>query len=90
MWTELVFQQKYSFDVLTQIWSVAPFTVDLLHVEAAGAAQLSDSACAFARLWPDDVSGHSVLALPVPGNAASLCSHGCIADSRQGAFTVFC
>lgn len=31
IWTELLTQQRYSFDVSTQIWSVAPFTVDLLH-----------------------------------------------------------
>ena len=31
IWTELLTQQSYSFDISTQIWSVAPFTVDLLH-----------------------------------------------------------
>jgi len=31
IWTELLTQQRYAFDVSTQIWSVAPFAVDLLH-----------------------------------------------------------
>lgn len=31
MWTELLTQQRYSFDVSAQIWAVAPFAVDLLH-----------------------------------------------------------
>lgn len=31
IWTELLTHQKYAFDVQTQIWSVAPFAVDLMH-----------------------------------------------------------
>lgn len=31
IWTELLAHQKYVFDVQTQIWSVAPFAVDLMH-----------------------------------------------------------
>lgn len=31
IWTELLTSYRYSFDVSTQIWSVAPFTVNLLH-----------------------------------------------------------
>lgn len=31
IWTELLTQERYTFDISTQIWSVAPFTVDLLH-----------------------------------------------------------
>lgn len=31
IWTELLTQQRYTFDVHTQVWSVAPFVVDLLH-----------------------------------------------------------
>jgi len=31
IWTELLTQQRYAFDVQTQIWSVAPFAVDLMH-----------------------------------------------------------
>jgi len=31
LWTELLTQHRYSFDVSTQIWSVAPFTVNVLH-----------------------------------------------------------
>ena len=31
VWTELLTQQRYSFDISSQIWSVAPFTVDLTH-----------------------------------------------------------
>jgi len=31
IWTELLTQQRYSFDVQTQIWSAAPFAVDLMH-----------------------------------------------------------
>ena len=31
MWTELLTQQRYTFDIHTVIWSVAPFVVDLLH-----------------------------------------------------------
>ena len=31
MWTELLTQQHYAFDVHGQIWSMAPFVVDLLH-----------------------------------------------------------
>jgi hypothetical protein len=31
IWTELLAHQKYAFDVQTQIWSVAPFAVDLMH-----------------------------------------------------------
>lgn len=31
IWTEILAQKRYAFDVNTQIWSVAPFVVDLLH-----------------------------------------------------------
>ncbi|HEY9825709.1 MAG TPA: hypothetical protein V6D19_09690 [Stenomitos sp.] len=31
VWTELLTQHRYSFDVSTQVWSVAPITVDALH-----------------------------------------------------------
>lgn len=31
LWIELLYQKKYSFDVITQIWEVAPFAVNLLH-----------------------------------------------------------
>lgn len=31
MWTELSTLHRYSFDVVTQVWSVAPFGVDMLH-----------------------------------------------------------
>lgn len=31
MWTELVMQQRYGFDVGMQIWSAAPFVVDVVH-----------------------------------------------------------
>ncbi len=31
MWTQLSWRHIYSFDVVTQIWQVAPFAVDLLH-----------------------------------------------------------
>ena len=31
IWTELVSQYFYSFDVKTQVWAAAPFAVDLLH-----------------------------------------------------------
>lgn len=31
MWAELTHQHRYSFDVIGQIWAVAPFAVDLLH-----------------------------------------------------------
>jgi hypothetical protein len=31
IWTELLTSHRYSFDVSTQIWSVAPFTTNLLH-----------------------------------------------------------
>lgn len=31
IWTELLTQHRYVFDVRTQIWSTAPFAVDLLH-----------------------------------------------------------
>lgn len=31
MWTELQTQQYYAFDIHAQVWSVAPFIVDLLH-----------------------------------------------------------
>lgn len=31
VWTELLTQHRYSFDVSTQVWSVAPITVDTLH-----------------------------------------------------------
>lgn len=31
MWAELTYQHRYGFDVVGQIWAVAPFAVDLLH-----------------------------------------------------------
>ncbi|MBT9159943.1 MAG: hypothetical protein DDT27_00524 [Dehalococcoidia bacterium] len=31
IWTELLTSHRYSFDISTQIWAVAPFTVSLLH-----------------------------------------------------------
>jgi len=31
MWTELLTTHRYSFDITTQIWSTAPFSVNLLH-----------------------------------------------------------
>lgn len=31
MWTQLSYRHVYGFDVVTQIWEVAPFAVDLLH-----------------------------------------------------------
>lgn len=31
VWTELLTQHRYSFDVSTQVWSVAPISVDALH-----------------------------------------------------------
>lgn len=31
IWTELLMHQRYAFDVQTQIWSAAPFAVDLMH-----------------------------------------------------------
>lgn len=31
MWTELLTHHRYAFDVQSQIWSVSPFVVDLLH-----------------------------------------------------------
>lgn len=31
LWTELLYFKEYTFDIKTQIWSAAPFTVDLLH-----------------------------------------------------------
>lgn len=31
MWTELLYQKKYSFDVANEIFSVAPFASDLIH-----------------------------------------------------------
>lgn len=31
MWTELLLHQRYAFDIETQVWSVAPFAVDLMH-----------------------------------------------------------
>lgn len=33
MWTELSANHRYSFDIGSQIWSVAPFLVNLLHAE---------------------------------------------------------
>lgn len=31
IWTELLSHRRYGFDINTQIWSVAPFAVDILH-----------------------------------------------------------
>jgi hypothetical protein len=31
IWTEILTEHRYSFDISTQIWSLAPFTVDVLH-----------------------------------------------------------
>ncbi|MGY4493058.1 hypothetical protein [Pseudomonas sp. TE3610] len=56
MWSELRDTGTYSFDVKAQIWSVAPFTVDLLHAVTSLMAD-SDSRGAF------DVTLFALLAL---------------------------
>lgn len=35
LWTELDYAQRASFDVVAQVWAVAPFAVDLLHAIAS-------------------------------------------------------
>jgi hypothetical protein len=56
MWSELRDTSTYSFDVKAQIWSVAPFTVDLLHAVTSVMAD-SDSRGAL------DVTFFALLAL---------------------------
>jgi hypothetical protein len=35
LWTELSFEHRAAFDVIPQVWAVAPFAVDLLHAIAS-------------------------------------------------------
>jgi len=59
LWTQLAYQHIYSFDVLTQVWEVAPFSVALLHAvasltagaDARGALDLAFLLLLFTQLW---------------------------------------
>lgn len=59
LWTELSFLHRYSFNVVEQIWAVAPFGVDLLHAivsliagsDARGALNLCLYALICRQLW---------------------------------------
>lgn len=59
LWTELLFQQRYTFDVSRQIWSVAPFAVDLQHgivslvagTDARSALNLAFLALLLRQVW---------------------------------------
>ncbi|MDF3838061.1 hypothetical protein P3W85_34775 [Cupriavidus basilensis] len=59
LWTELAYRHIYSFDVLTQVWEVAPFAVELLHAIASltagadvrGALNLAFLLLLFTQIW---------------------------------------
>jgi hypothetical protein len=59
LWTQLLHEQRYNFDVTAQVWEVAPFLVDLLHgtlslvagADARGAMNLMLLALLYRQLW---------------------------------------
>lgn len=67
MWTQLTYQHIYSFDVVSQIWAVAPFAVDILHSivslvagdDARGALNIILLFLLFRQIWL--ISAHFLL-----------------------------
>ena len=59
LWTQLADHHTYAFDVVTQVWEVAPFAVALLHAitslivgeDARGALTLALMLLLFAQIW---------------------------------------
>ncbi|MGY2487090.1 hypothetical protein [Cupriavidus sp. CP313] len=59
MWTQLTYRHVYEFDVVTQVWEVAPFAVALLHAivslvagdDARGALTLALTLLLCAQIW---------------------------------------
>lgn len=59
LWTQLAYRHVYAFDVVTQVWEVAPFAVALLHAitsliageDARGALTLALMFLLFVQIW---------------------------------------
>src|SRR5690606_38852760 len=59
LWTELAWRHYYSFDFKAQVWSVAPFALDLLHAvpslvagaDARGSLNLALYLLLLRQLW---------------------------------------
>lgn len=59
LWTELALHHRYSFDVVTQVWEVAPFSVAMLHAiaslcageDARGALNLALLLLMYTQVW---------------------------------------